>query len=77
MPVLKKPQHDDTPTEVGQNQVQSLRDKHREQGYEGYSPSVIPNEKFALTSGPDSPSAYEQMVQAAEARLAELKEAGR
>lgn len=73
MPQPKQPTGDD----VGQKQVQSLRDKHREQGHEGTSPSVIPNEKFALKTGPDSPSAHEQMVQAAEARLAELKEAGR
>jgi hypothetical protein len=62
--------------DVGQAEVQGIRDKAREQGYEGYSPSTIPNKEFTLTTGPDSPSAAEQMVKAAEQNLNDLKARG-
>jgi hypothetical protein len=58
--------------DLGQAEVQSIRDKARERGYEGYSPSTIPNDKFALTSGPDSPSAAEQTRAAAQQRVEDL-----
>lgn len=40
-----------------------------EVGYFGTSPKSIPNEKFALTTGPHSPSAASQIVDARRAQL--------
>lgn len=65
---MAAPKKDD----LGQAEVQSIRDKVREQGYEGASPSTIPNSAFALTSGPDSPSAAEQQLAAAKQRVEDL-----
>lgn len=59
--------------DVGQAEVQSLRDDARAKGYEGASPSTIPNERFALTTGPDSPSAGEQTVAGLEQRAKDAK----
>ena len=59
--------------DVGQAEVQSTRDKAREQGYEGVSSSPIPNSAFALTTGPDSPSAAEQHLAVAEQRVNDQK----
>jgi len=59
--------------DVGQAEVQAARDKAREQGYEGSSPSTIPNKEFSLETGPDSPSAAQMLVAAAEARLNDQK----
>lgn len=61
--------------DLGQAEVQGIRDKAREQGFEGSSPSQIPNDEFALTSGPDSPSAAEQALAVAEQRVNDQKEA--
>lgn len=55
-PAPKAPTKDNAADDAGASQVQSLRDQHREQGYEGTSPSTIPNSEYALTTGPDSPS---------------------
>lgn len=59
--------------DLGQAEVQNARDKAREQGYEGYSPSAIPNERFSLATGPDSPSAAEQVADVAERRAQEIR----
>lgn len=59
--------------DLGQAEVQGIRDKARELGFEGSSPSTIPNDEFALTSGPDSPSAAEQSLAVAEQRVSDQK----
>lgn len=59
--------------DVGQAEVQSERDKAREQGFEGTSAKPIPNSEYTLQSGPDSPSAVDAAVAIAEQRLRELK----
>lgn len=59
--------------DLGQAEVESARDKARKQGYEGTSPSTVPNEEFSLETGPDSPSAAELHVAAAEQRINDQK----
>lgn len=59
--------------DLGQAEVQSERDKAREQGYEGYSPSTIPNGEFTLATGPDSPSAAAQLAAIAEQRGKDIR----
>ncbi len=61
-----------TKDDAGQAEVQAERDKAREQGYEGTSPSTIPNREFSLQTGPDSPSAHEQQLAAAKQRVEDL-----
>lgn len=46
-------------TEVGQDQVQEVVDDQLDVGYVGTKVDPRPNEDYALTSGPDSPSAVE------------------
>lgn len=59
--------------DVGQAEVQSVRDKAREQGYEGYSPSPVPNSEFSLATGPDSPSAGELTALGLEQRVKDVR----
>jgi hypothetical protein len=45
--------------DAGQAEVQAVFDEAAEKGYFGEVPDGPPNEAYALTSGPDSPSAAE------------------
>lgn len=59
--------------DLGQSEVHEKREEARRKGYEGENPSTIPNEKFALTSGPNSPSAGEQTVAGLEQRAKDAR----
>jgi hypothetical protein len=63
--------HEDAP--LGGDQVQKAGDENRQRGYDGTVPDGPSNDDYALTSGPDSPSALDAQIAAAEARLADLK----
>jgi hypothetical protein len=47
-----------------------LHQQALEQGYFGTSPKSIPNEQFSLKTGPDSPSAASQIVEARRGQVA-------
>jgi hypothetical protein len=49
---------------------EDLYQKALEVGYFGVSPKTIPNAEFALTTGPDSPSAAAQIVDARRGQVA-------
>lgn len=59
--------------DAGGSQVQSIRDEARKQGYEGYSPSTIPNQEYALTTGPDSPSHVDMIEGVYAQRLEDMR----
>ena len=50
-----------------------LHQQALERGYFGDSPKTIPNEEFTLKTGPESPSAASQMVDARRAHLAQAE----
>lgn len=66
---MATPKKDD----LGQAEVKSAREKARKQGYEGSSPATIPNKEFTLSTGPDSPSAANQLAAIAEQRGKEIR----
>mgnify|MGYP003574911858 CR=1 FL=1 len=70
MPAPKKTQNED---DLGAQQVKDARDEAREKGYEGFSPSTIPNREFALTTGPDSPSLADMAEGIAQQRIDDMK----
>jgi hypothetical protein len=58
------PESKSTKTAGNSPPAEDLYQKALEQGYFGESPKSIPNEKFSLKTGPDSPSAASQIVDA-------------
>ncbi len=48
--------------DAGQAEVQARSDEAEEKGYLGVAPPGPPNEAFSLESGPESPSAAEQLA---------------
>ena len=48
--------------DAGQAEVQARSDEAEEKGYLGEVPPGPPNEAFSLESGPDSPTASEQLA---------------
>lgn len=76
MPVPKKTQDEPQSApndDLGASQVKDARAEAREKGYEGYSPSTIPNKEYALTTGPDSPSAADMIEGIYKQRLEDMK----
>lgn len=69
MPAPKKTQEED----LGAAQVRDARDEAREKGYEGFSPSTIPNREYALTTGPDSPSHVDMVEGIYKQRLEDMR----
>ena len=59
--------------DLGQAEAQKIADKNEEQGFIGVKVDPLPNSAHSLESGPDSPSALEQSVAAAEARTEAMK----
>ena len=57
----------------GEGEVQAKFDEATEQGFFGRAADPIPNERYSLESGPDSPTVAEQRAAAAQA---EAEQAG-
>lgn len=45
--------------EAGADQVQATVDKEEDQGFRGVKVDPVPNEEYTLTTGPSSPSYFE------------------
>ena len=65
------------PTEdLGQAEMQAKRDADVEKGHWGEKPPGPDNAEYTLKTGPDSPSALDASVTAAERRAKALRESG-
>jgi hypothetical protein len=63
--------------DLGEAEVQKNVDEELEQGFRGEKVDPRPNSDYSLQSGPDSPSAHEQLQDAREAQIKDAKESTR